>query len=82
VLSLRAQQRLDRTAFIHGAITLGCLMEEQGQVEGFARVDLPALDKVNQLTATPCRELMNISRSSNSLFFILPPSYQSVLSSL
>jgi hypothetical protein len=35
------QQRLDRAAFVHGAVALGHLFEGQRQVEDSAGIDLP-----------------------------------------
>ncbi len=44
VLSLRAQQRLDRAAFIHRAVALRHLFQGQGQVEDLGWIDLSAHD--------------------------------------
>src|SRR5689334_3876916 len=46
---LRQQQCLNRTALVHGAVTLRHLFERQRQVEDFARVDFSAPDQVDQL---------------------------------
>src|SRR6266511_4812265 len=43
------EQRLDRAAFVHGAVPLGDLLERQGEVEDLARVDLAVPDEVDQL---------------------------------
>jgi hypothetical protein len=52
--ALRLQQRLDRAALIHRAISFGHLVERQGQVEDLAGVDLPLpykIDRVGQKAA-------------------------------
>src|SRR6266511_2620275 len=43
------EQRLDRAAFVHGAVALGDLLERQGEVEDLAGVDLAVPDEVGQL---------------------------------
>src|SRR5574337_994143 len=49
ILYLRAQQRLDRAALVHGAIALRHLVERQSQIEDLAGVDLSVPDQINQL---------------------------------
>jgi len=43
-----AQQRLDRAALVHRAVTLRHLLEGQGQVENLAGVDLSVPHQVDQ----------------------------------
>src|SRR5262245_56216375 len=50
----RTEQRLDRPAFIHGAVALRNLVERQGQVEDLPRIDLlvpDELDEIGQVAA-------------------------------
>src|SRR5256885_17196650 len=48
-MSLRPQERLDRAALIHRAVTLGDLLERQGEIEDLAGVDLAVAHQVDQL---------------------------------
>src|SRR5204863_3029599 len=48
-MSLRPQERLDRAALIHRAVTLGDLVERQGEIEDLAGVDLAVAHQVDQL---------------------------------
>jgi hypothetical protein len=47
--ALRPQQRLDRTALVHGTIALRHLIEGQDQVEDFARFDFAIPRQIDQL---------------------------------
>ena len=44
-----AQQRLDRAALVHRAVTLGHVVKRQGQVEHLPGIDLPAPHQLDQL---------------------------------
>src|SRR5260370_39672556 len=47
--SLRAQQRLDRAAFVHCSVALRHLFERQRQIEDLAGIDLPVYHEVDQI---------------------------------
>src|SRR5437773_2513995 len=47
--NLWTQQRLDGAALVHGAISLGYLLERQLEIEDFAGIDGPVLHQLNQL---------------------------------
>src|SRR3954447_16544627 len=47
------QQRFDRAALVHCAITLSHSLERQHEVEHFPRIDLPGEDEIDQLRQIP-----------------------------
>jgi hypothetical protein len=56
-ISLRAQQRFDRPAFVHRAVSLGYLLEGQRQVVDLARVESAVphpVDQVGKIAAYEC----------------------------
>src|SRR5574337_1237491 len=59
----RTQQRLDRAALVHRAITLRNLLERQSQVEDLAWIDLPIqhqVDELGQVAAHGSRAAMEV----------------------
>src|SRR3954470_13919333 len=50
---LRAQQRLDGAALVHGPVTLGHLIERQRKDEDLAGIDLAIPDEVDQVRQVP-----------------------------
>ena len=49
LLGSRPQQRLDRAALVHRAVSLGDLLERQAEIEDLAWVDLAVPDQLGQL---------------------------------
>src|SRR5438067_9651919 len=51
--SIRTQQRLDCTAFVHCTVSLCYLVERQCEVEYFARIDVAVEHELDQVRQVP-----------------------------